>query len=82
MDTNEDPDALRLLKWGEEIDATNFLTRAWPRAAALAEQLWSPRAATGDAAAAAPRLHRFVCRLKARGLPAQPIAPSSCFKPE
>ena len=68
--------------WGEEIDGDNLLNRAWPRSAAFAEKMWSPRAHTTGTAAiydAAPRLARFVCRLKARGISAQPISPSSCL---
>ena len=68
--------------WGEEIDGDNLLNRAWPRSAAFAEKLWSPRELTSSTAAiydAAPRLARFVCRLKARGITAQPISPSSCL---
>lgn len=64
--------------WGEEIDAADLLQRAWPRAAAFAERLWSPRAGRSTSEAA-PRLARFACRLKARGVAAQAISPGSCF---
>ena len=39
----------------------------------MAEKLWSPRADTSDAAAAEFRLFRFVCRLRARGIPAEDV---------
>ena len=29
--------------WGEAVDATNFITRVWPRLAAVAERLWTPK---------------------------------------
>jgi len=64
--------------WGEEIDASDLLQRAWPRAAAFAERMWSPRAGR-SVSEAAPRLARFACRLKARGIAAQAISPGSCL---
>ncbi|GBP50510.1 Beta-hexosaminidase subunit beta [Eumeta japonica] len=56
--------------WGEVVDDTNLATRVWPRAAAVAERLWS--AAGGAAAAARHRLEEHACRLRRRGIPAQP----------
>ena len=64
--------------WGEEIDASDLLQRAWPRAAAFAERMWSPRAGR-SVSEAAPRLARLACRLKARGIAAQAISPGSCL---
>ena len=65
--------------WGEEIDASDLLPRAWPRAAAFAERMWSQRARAHSVEEAAPRLARFACRLKARGIAAQAISPGSCL---
>lgn len=54
--------------WGESVDETNIQQRIWPRACATAEILWSGYP-TSDAA---DRLEEHVCRLKRRGIPAQP----------
>lgn len=55
--------------WGEYIDGSALLNVAWPRAAAAAERLWSPRRYS-NATEAHPRLARFRCLLEARGIPA------------
>ena len=55
--------------WGEYIDGSALLNTAWPRAAAAAERLWSPRAYNSTDAAQA-RLAAFRCLLEARGVPA------------
>lgn len=77
--------------WGEMVDATNLLPVAWPRAAAVAERLWSSADGDGADDSSSPshslfgvdedtrermRVHR--CRLVARGVPASPVGPSSC----
>lgn len=58
--------------WGEAVDGSNALQRAWPRASAVAERLWSPRA-TADLASAARRLHAHRCRMLRRGIRASPV---------
>ena len=45
--------------WGETVDASDLQQTVWPRLAAVAEKLWSPRAATAEARAAAPRIARL-----------------------
>ena len=55
--------------WGEWIDGSQLLNTAWPRTAATAERLWSPRD-VNSTTLAAPRLARFRCLLLERGIPA------------
>jgi len=57
--------------WGEFIDATNLLARAWPRASAIAERLWSSIDTT-DQTDAARRINDLRCRYVRRGIPAEP----------
>ena len=63
--------------WGEHVDASNFISRVWPRASASAERLW-----TGNVARAAKsveeRIHRFRCRLVQQGFAAGPTGPGFC----
>ena len=60
--------------WGETVDASDIEQTVWPRLAAIAEKLWSPRADTSDARAALPRLEDFRCRvLNGRGIAAAPV---------
>ncbi|GIL48587.1 hypothetical protein Vafri_5071 [Volvox africanus] len=63
--------------WGEYVDATNLMSRAWPRASAVAERLWS-HAAVRDEVDAEERLRVHRCRMVARGISAQPLAPGAC----
>ena len=63
--------------WGEFIDAVNAVNRVWPRAAAVAERLWSP-AARADPADAADRLADLRCRMLSRGIAAQSMGPGFC----
>ena len=55
--------------WGEFIDGSNLLNTVWPRTAAIAERLWSPRD-VNNTATAKPRLAQFRFLLQARGIPA------------
>jgi hexosaminidase len=74
--------------WGTTVDTSNIVQTIWPRAAAIAERLWSPRHYT-DVTAAEPRLIAFRCLLNERGVAAAPTLntvaaqsppnPGSCF---
>lgn len=82
--------------WGEMVDDSNFELTVWPRAAALAERLWSPRS-HNDTIDAHDRIMSLRCLLNRRGVaaasPTQPGAgylydarkapagPGSCYGP-
>ena len=66
--------------WGEHIDASNLLPRAFPRASAVAERLWSAME-RNNATAATPRLLKHRCRMVARGVPVTPLGPGFCGEP-
>lgn len=53
------------------VDNGNVLQRIFPRVSATAEKLWSQYEVT-DLNDAAARLEEHTCRMKFRGLPAQP----------
>lgn len=57
--------------WSEVVDNSNILQRIFPRVSAAAEKLWS-QVKVNDAHEAAQRLEEHTCRMKKRGLPAQP----------
>jgi hexosaminidase len=59
--------------WAEFVDSTNFLSRVWPRASAVAERGWSPEN-TRDVSDAQKRIQEFRCKLLKRGIPAEPIS--------
>ena len=63
--------------WGEHIDSTNLLPRAFPRASAVAERLWSSMT-VNNATKALPRLVRQRCRMLSRGIPVTPLGPGYC----
>ena len=62
--------------WGEQADASDLDKAIWPRAAAVAERLWTPlrggASATANATAQA-RLAHFRCLLNQRGVGASPL---------
>jgi hexosaminidase len=79
--------------WGEHVDISDLESTVWPKLAAIAEKLWSPRAFTSAAdavTAAQPRIERFRCLLNARGVHAAPVNnadardapahPGSCYQ--
>lgn len=64
--------------WAEFVDATNLISRMWPRASATAERLWSNQSVT-DVLKATPRLEEHRCRMLTRGINAEPQnGPSYC----
>ncbi|XP_071051695.1 beta-hexosaminidase subunit beta-like [Onthophagus taurus] len=67
--------------WGEYVDDINIETKIWPRAAAVAERLWtnSKRDRSKDVE------HRFYLhreRLVANRIGAEPVAPEWCVQNE
>jgi len=57
--------------WGETVDTSDLFATVWPRAAAVAERLWSSITVT-DTTLAAPRYAWFRCLLNSRGIGAGP----------
>jgi len=68
----------KVCMWGEHVDATNAISRVWPRASAVAERLWSSKSNT-DVASASPRLKDFRCSMVHRGISAEPVDPGFCL---
>ena len=72
--------------WGELVDSSNLEAKIWPRLAAIAERLWSPRVKLGSAREATARLTAFRCLLVMRGVGTAPVtssspqAPGSCYQ--
>jgi hexosaminidase len=75
--------------WGEEINQDNLQQKAWPRACAFAERMWSSEeftkgisSSTAPALAAlvGPRLVRMYCKIRRRGIKASPLSPGSCHE--
>lgn len=74
--------------WGEKVDVSTLEQTVWPRMAAIAERLWSPRE-INSVESALPRIQWFRCFLNSRGVKAGPILnklarttpeePGSCF---
>ncbi|KAJ3073011.1 N-acetyl-glucosamine-6-phosphate deacetylase [Podochytrium sp. JEL0797] len=68
--------------WGERIDSSNLDVKLWPRAAAMAEALWSadafPTPDAKDFFEALPRLQVFRDRLVSRGYEAENLQPYWC----
>lgn len=66
--------------WGELVDEHSIDSKVWPRAAALAERLWTdPDSSSG---AAEYRLLQHRQRLVTRGVAAEAITPEWCYQNE
>uniref|UniRef100_A0A0G4G7J3 beta-N-acetylhexosaminidase n=1 Tax=Chromera velia CCMP2878 TaxID=1169474 RepID=A0A0G4G7J3_9ALVE len=66
--------------WGESADVSNVEATTWPRTAAVAEKLWSPKAFTLKEASSeegmnrvGARLQEFRCLFLSLGIPAAPL---------
>jgi hypothetical protein len=57
--------------WSEVVDDSNIIQRIFPRASAAAEKLWSPFY-VNDYKEAQTRLEEHYCRMRNRGIQAQP----------
>ncbi|KAI8618814.1 glycoside hydrolase superfamily [Chytriomyces sp. MP71] len=66
--------------WGEKVDASNLDVKIWPRAAAMAEALWSSfaNATDKDLFDAEPRLTVMRERLISRGIANEALHPAWC----
>jgi hexosaminidase len=64
--------------WGESVDASNFMSRVWPRASATAERLWTGDVSNGAEKTIFERIRQFRCRMVQRGFAAGPTEPGSC----
>ncbi len=66
--------------WGETVDPSDLMNTVWPRAAAVAEVLWTSYDAVHDGpahsvdmATVEDRLETFRCLLTQRGIAAAPV---------
>lgn len=74
--------------WGETVDPSDLDATIWPRAAAVAERLWTPKELM-NVDEAESRLQTFRCLLTQRGIAAAPVMnkngrnpprnPGSCY---
>ena len=62
--------------WGETNNGDVLNAQVWPRAAAMAESLWS--GGDGNITEAYPRLLRHRCRMRQRGVSVTPLQPGFC----
>jgi len=67
--------------WGEHVDASNFISRVWPRASAVAERLWSGNHQYNSTSSTIQkRISEFRCYMVQRGIDAGPVGPGFCAK--
>mmetsp|Transcript_58570 Transcript_58570/g.126743 ORF Transcript_58570/g.126743 Transcript_58570/m.126743 type:complete len:533 (-) Transcript_58570:238-1836(-) len=67
--------------WGETVDPSDLEFTVWPRAAAIAERLWS-QASVNSTEEALPRLQAFRCQLLERGVSAGTVGSGGRQAPE
>lgn len=67
--------------WGEQVADGSIDTRVWPRAAAVAERLWSLSAPPASNATTTGRLNAHSCRLQRAGIGSSPVEPAFCLMP-
>lgn len=86
LSANSDPQLIlggESCMWGETVDPSDLMNTVWPRAAAVAEVLWTPmsniypggvyNASAVDLAHTEQRLETFRCLLTQRGISAAPV---------
>ncbi|KAL1993295.1 hypothetical protein VTN49DRAFT_3244 [Thermomyces lanuginosus] len=70
--------------WSEQVDGTVITGKIWPRAAALAERLWSgnrdPETGKKRTTKLSARIFNFREYLLANGIPAAPVVPKYCIQ--
>ncbi|KHN93953.1 N-acetylglucosaminidase [Metarhizium album ARSEF 1941] len=70
--------------WGEQVDDTTISSKMWPRAAALAELVWSgnrdPATGAKRTTYLTQRIFNFREYLVANGIMAAPLAPKYCLQ--
>lgn len=66
--------------WGEYVDSDTIDPQVWPRAAAVAERLWSA-ASVSDMADAQRRMPILSCSLRQLGISSVPLGPGYCMLP-
>mmetsp|Transcript_54492 Transcript_54492/g.132264 ORF Transcript_54492/g.132264 Transcript_54492/m.132264 type:complete len:434 (+) Transcript_54492:1109-2410(+) len=64
--------------WAEHVDASNFMSRVWPRASAAAERLWTGNVTGQPSKTIRERIHSFRCRMIQLGFDAGPTRPGIC----
>eukprot|EP00532_Pseudo-nitzschia_australis_P001283 CAMPEP_0168197980 /NCGR_PEP_ID=MMETSP0139_2-20121125/21496_1 /TAXON_ID=44445 /ORGANISM="Pseudo-nitzschia australis, Strain 10249 10 AB" /LENGTH=327 /DNA_ID=CAMNT_0008122573 /DNA_START=17 /DNA_END=1001 /DNA_ORIENTATION=+ len=74
-----DQHAIQNATKGEAVDASNFVSRVWPRASAVAERLWHGNVTqSGAMDSISDRIHAFRCRMVLQGFAAGPTRPGFC----
>ena len=66
--------------WGEHVDASNIVSRIWPRASATAERLWRGNV-TKAKGNVEERIHTFRCRMVQQGVAASPTVSHGGYCP-